>query len=77
MGTNIYVSIVIEGNGRRVVARKQNKSLKCVGEVLTLNFTEHANILISVKANNYEMEEVMVWFPHTPYEKFRLTYRKA
>lgn len=60
MRTNISVSIVTEENGRRVAARKQNKSLKCVREFLTLNFTEHANILISVKANNYEMEEVMV-----------------
>lgn len=41
----------------------------------TLSFTEHVNTLISVKAGNYEMEEVTVWFPHTPHEKFRIPER--
>lgn len=44
-----------------------------LGFYLSPSFTEHANTFISVKASNYEMEEVMVWFP----QKFRITYRKA
>lgn len=56
MGASISVYTVTEANGRRVVARKQNKSQKCLG----MSFTKHVNAFISVKASNYEMEEVMV-----------------
>lgn len=38
MGANISVYIVTEANGRRVVARKQNKSLKCLGVLFKSEF---------------------------------------
>lgn len=38
MGTSISVYIVTEANGRRFVARKQNKSLKCVGSFFNSKF---------------------------------------